>query len=142
MSSTPSDRDLASSLMMLTCELNGIRTSVSRGVGLTPQQAELLCQLEHGTRTHGELAELLHCDKTNVTGLVDRLERRGLVRREANAGDRRVAEVVLTDDGVEMVDRFRAASSTVIGGGLAGWTREQREALVRLARSTTESLRG
>jgi DNA-binding MarR family transcriptional regulator len=58
----------------------------------------------------GNLAEALHCDSSNVTGIVDRLEERGLVRRESAAGDRRVKLVVLTDEGErlrrEIVSRF------------------------------------
>ena len=43
-----------------------------------------------------ELANALFCDNSNVTGIVDRLEERGLVRREAAEGDRRVKLLVLT----------------------------------------------
>jgi DNA-binding MarR family transcriptional regulator len=47
----------------------------------------------------GQLAETLACDKSNVTGLVDRLESRGLVRRRPSSGDRRVKVLVLTATG-------------------------------------------
>lgn len=50
-------------------------------------------------RTMGELAEMLCCDASNVTGIVDRLEARGAVERQALPGDRRVKRIVLTDDG-------------------------------------------
>lgn len=54
------------------------------------------------------LADLLACDASNVTGIVDRLEARGLVRREANPADRRVKRVALTEEGEETVRRIRA----------------------------------
>ena len=37
-----------------------------------------------------DLAEALHCDNSNVTGIVDRLEKRGLIERRASEHDRRV----------------------------------------------------
>lgn len=47
----------------------------------------------------GRLAETLACDASNVTGLVDRLESRGLIARRASADDRRVKVLVLTPTG-------------------------------------------
>jgi len=47
----------------------------------------------------GRLAEALACDASNVTGLVDRLESRGLIRRLPSAGDRRVKVLELTAAG-------------------------------------------
>ena len=43
---------------------------------------------------------MLHCDNSNVTGIVDRLEARGLVARQPHEHDRRVKHVVLTPLGV------------------------------------------
>jgi len=47
----------------------------------------------------GELARLLACDNSNVTGIIDRLEERGLVERRAAKHDRRVKLVALTPEG-------------------------------------------
>jgi DNA-binding MarR family transcriptional regulator len=56
-----------------------------------------------------ELAAVLACDSSNVTGLVDRLEARGLVARQPSPEDRRVKRVVLTPAGArlraELLDR-------------------------------------
>jgi MarR family transcriptional regulator, organic hydroperoxide resistance regulator len=46
------------------------------------------------------LADCLGCDASNVTGIVDRLEGRGLVERRPSRNDRRVKELVLTPAGV------------------------------------------
>jgi len=48
------------------------------------------------------LAEALACDASNVTGLVDRLESRGLIRREQSAEDRRVKVLELTAAGIRL----------------------------------------
>ena len=50
----------------------------------------------------GRLAETLACDASNVTGLVDRLESRGLVQRRAVGGDRRVKVLGLTPTGLRV----------------------------------------
>src|SRR4029078_6141349 len=53
---------------------------------LAPQQMIALRMLGSGPRKMSELAQSLFCDNSNVTGIVDRLEERGPVRREAAQG--------------------------------------------------------
>jgi len=50
----------------------------------------------------GRLAETLSCDASNVTGLVDRLEARGLVQRKPSVTDRRVKVLELTPEGARI----------------------------------------
>jgi MarR family transcriptional regulator, organic hydroperoxide resistance regulator len=71
---------------------------IAHELGLAPQQAGALRALAEPVPM-GDLAAALHCDSSNVTGIVDRLEERGLVRREAADGDRRVKMLVLTPSG-------------------------------------------
>ncbi len=72
---------------------------------LHPAQAGALLQLA-SPLPMSELAGRLACDSSNVTGLVDRLESRGLVARQSSAEDRRVKHVVLTDDGEALRERM------------------------------------
>jgi DNA-binding MarR family transcriptional regulator len=51
-----------------------------------------------------ELAGILGCDNSNVTGIVDRLEYRGLVERRPAEHDRRVTLLALTDQGHALRD--------------------------------------
>src|SRR5215211_3094709 len=53
-----------------------------------------------------ELAEALHCDNSNVTGIVDRLEDRGLVERRSAAHDRRVKMLAVTRRGAEVREQL------------------------------------
>lgn len=69
---------------------------------LAPQQMIALRMLGAGPRKMSELAQALFCDNSNVTGIVDRLEKRDLVIREAAKGDRRVKLLVLTKEGERM----------------------------------------
>src|SRR5262245_33439517 len=67
---------------------------------LSPIQCHVLHLLEPGRPLPmGRLAQTLACHASNVTGLVDRLEARGLVQRRLSAEDRRVKVLELTPDG-------------------------------------------
>jgi DNA-binding MarR family transcriptional regulator len=52
-----------------------------------------------------ELADYLGLDKSTITGLVDRAERRGLLRRTPNPVDGRAVDVMLTAAGMELAER-------------------------------------
>jgi MarR family transcriptional regulator, organic hydroperoxide resistance regulator len=70
---------------------------------LTAVQGIVLRRLDpHRPTPMNEIAEHLACDASNVTGLVDRLESRGLVERRAAPTDRRVKTLVLTPEGIAL----------------------------------------
>ena len=74
-------------------------------VDLAPAQARALHELDlERPISMRELAERLKSDPSNVTGLIDRLEARGLVQRSASAEDRRVRLVTLTPAGEALLD--------------------------------------
>jgi DNA-binding MarR family transcriptional regulator len=77
---------------------------------LTTALADALWQLdpELGPLSRRELAERLCCDPSNVTFLVDRLERRRLIARARVDADRRVKALALTPAGVEVRNRLIA----------------------------------
>ena len=70
---------------------------------LTFMQAHVLRMLE-GSKPipMGDLADALQCDASNVTGIVDRLEARGLVERRSAPHDRRVKALMLTPAGLQL----------------------------------------
>jgi DNA-binding MarR family transcriptional regulator len=71
-------------------------------LGLTPNDARALSALNRGEgRTMQSLAAQWECDASNVTWIVDRLERLGLAERRSKTGDRRVKLVGLTRLGVK-----------------------------------------
>lgn len=76
-------------------------------LGLSPQQAHALRSLDP-TRPvpMRELAAGIMCDASTVTGIVDRLERQGLVERRPDPDDRRVKGLVVTPAGIELRDRI------------------------------------
>src|SRR5437762_2245379 len=73
---------------------------------LSPAQCHVLHLIEPDRPVPmGRIAEALACDASNVTGLIDRLESRGLVQRQPSPEDRRVKVLQLTPAG----SRLRAA---------------------------------
>jgi len=82
--------------------------SVASEFDLSPMALKLLYVLEPGTEAPmSVLAETLFCDASNVTGIVDRLEARGVIERRDNPRDRRVKLIALTDEGATMRERIR-----------------------------------
>jgi DNA-binding MarR family transcriptional regulator len=75
---------------------------------LGPSQFNVLnlLRLHPGGLSQTELSRELIMHRSNVTGLVDRLERRGLVERKDAADDRRAYRVVLTDEGSALLDQI------------------------------------
>jgi DNA-binding MarR family transcriptional regulator len=79
--------------------------SAASELDLHPAQAGALLQLASPLPMN-ELAAMLACDNSNVTGLVDRLEARGLVGRQASPEDRRIKRIVLTPAGVRIREQL------------------------------------
>jgi DNA-binding MarR family transcriptional regulator len=61
-----------------------------------------------GTVPMNRLAEMLDVSQASATGIVDRMEQRGLVTRERDAEDRRVVRVVLTPQGEGLIESLAA----------------------------------
>ena len=105
---------------------------------LSPAQCHVLHLIEPERPVPmGQLAETLACDASNVTGLVDRMESRGLVRRRPSAGDRRVKVLVLTRTGT----RLRAlllARMTAPPAALERLSVREQQALVGMLRRLLE----
>ena len=74
---------------------------------LAPAQVMALGRLEPGRPcAMSELAGALRCDNSNVTGIADRLESRGLVERRPGEHDRRVKMLHLTQEGAELREQL------------------------------------
>jgi MarR family transcriptional regulator, organic hydroperoxide resistance regulator len=81
---------------------------VAHELGLSPPQLHVLHRLSPGVQLPmGALAETMFCDASNLTGIVDRLEERGLIERRPDPSDRRVKRLAITDDGAELRERAR-----------------------------------
>ncbi|EHN73053.1 MarR family winged helix-turn-helix transcriptional regulator [Streptomyces coelicoflavus] len=88
--------------------VNAVYAESGREFGVTPQQGQLLCVLMARPYGMGELGATLRLAKSSLTGLVDRTERNGLVRREPDPRDTRAVRVALTERGDELAGEFYA----------------------------------
>ena len=78
-----------------------------RESGLTPPQLMTLRRVgQEGAMPMSDVARWLACDASNVTGIVDRLEERGLLRRRPSEDDRRVTMLELTGEGSAIARRL------------------------------------
>jgi DNA-binding MarR family transcriptional regulator len=138
---TTREASLPRVLVRLMFGLAGAYAEASREQGLTAQQARLLCAAgREPTAGLGDLAGLLHCDRSNVSRLVERAEERGLVARKGTDTDGRVTVVALSQDGQQVVDRFTETLGCRLMALVDDWPEEDRLAAAALLGRLTESL--
>lgn len=107
----PSLEELVGLLFMLTGDLRQRFTDRAAQFDLSFPQAMALRELDEPLPMR-DLADRLCCDASNVTGIVDRLEARGLVERRTVLGDRRVKHIVLTEAGHALREEHRNGLTT------------------------------
>ncbi|MEU6170566.1 MarR family transcriptional regulator [Streptantibioticus parmotrematis] len=105
---TPSQaRALADRLVPLSFLIQSVFDRACADHDTAPAQARLLGVLQGRTPLMAELARLLGVEKSSLTGLIDRAERKGLVRRVPTPGDRRATRIELTPEGRRVEAAFR-----------------------------------
>lgn len=86
----------------------------AEGVRVTPAQSGILFLLKQKDGlTMTEMGRALGIDNATITGLIDRLERNGFVRRSRSASDRRALNIAITPEGVEEVNRAKVVVKRV-----------------------------
>lgn len=114
MTTQTKDTELVGSLVSLMHLLQDLYAETSRPLGLTPQQAHLLCILLGGPQGMTDLSRLLSIERSSLTSMVDRLERRSLVARTADPTDRRACQIELTPDGRALAHKAHDGYTTRI----------------------------
>jgi DNA-binding MarR family transcriptional regulator len=111
-----------------------LRTTFDRRVkslGFTRSQWWVLNHLFRSDGvTQSDLADMLEIEKATLGRLLDRLEAKGWVRREAHANDRRAKRVFLTEEVEPALKAMRAAAAELRREALAGLSAEQQERFV------------
>jgi DNA-binding MarR family transcriptional regulator len=92
--------------------------------------------------TQSQLAEELDLGKVAIGGLIDRLEKAGLVRRDADAADRRVNRVFLEPKSKQLITRMRKLSHQLNQRILAGLPETQLETAARTLDTMKRNLLG
>ena len=106
------ENDLWLLLIEFALSQKGWWTEVCSTQDLTPVQGLTLRLLNPRTpMAMNVLADTLACDASNVTGVVDKLEARGLIARQADESDRRVKMLVVTDKGRDVRGKLFAEAA-------------------------------
>ena len=102
---------------------------------ITNAQGGIVLMLASGKyETAADLSRELYIDSASMTRMIDRLEKRGLIRRERSESDRRVVSLVLTKDGEELAQRLPQVYSDVVATSFSGFSTEELETLKSLLR--------
>ena len=104
--------------------------AVGHQFGLSPMGVHVLKRLSPGAEVPmSAVAESIGCDASNVTGIVDRLEARGLIERRDSPKDRRVKLIAVTGEGARLREQMLAR------------LHEPPQAIARLSRADQRTLR-
>jgi MarR family transcriptional regulator, 2-MHQ and catechol-resistance regulon repressor len=113
------------------------------GYGLSKSTLNILMLLRHGSpegmQLH-DLGELLLVSKANITGLIDHLEERGLVKRVISTRDRRARFARITKKGEALLDEAVPVHYQNIKRLLNDLTNDDKQALVKLLKKMRASL--
>ncbi|HKC18701.1 MAG TPA: MarR family transcriptional regulator, partial [Candidatus Dormibacteraeota bacterium] len=96
---------------------------------ITLTQASVLRNLRSGPQTAGRLGELAGLSAASISRLVDRLERRGLVRRTRDTHDRRIVEVHLEPAGERLLGEARVFKGSDLHHAVQTMSSEERRRL-------------
>jgi DNA-binding MarR family transcriptional regulator len=98
---------LWSTLIEFVISTKGWWIALCTELDLTPVQGHALRSLDPAQPVPmSTLADAMFCDASNVTGIVDKLESRGLIARQGADHDRRVKQLVVTEKGRKLRDRL------------------------------------
>jgi DNA-binding MarR family transcriptional regulator len=124
-------------LLAIIGRVKGSLAHAAEHYDLTIMQIHALYAISQGDITMGKVAGTLHCDASNVTGIVDRLVAGGLITRQEGELDRRTKTLQLTAKGRKAVDDIYAQLPDSIG--CARLTSAERESLHDIVSKLTDS---
>ena len=105
--------------------------------GLTaPQYGFLLRLFEEDGQPLGNIGRSVYCDKPTITGIADRLEKKGFIRKVRDENDRRIVKAMLTEKGEHLKDVLRKTALEVNAEATRGFSEDEvRELKMKLKRS-------
>jgi len=107
--------------------------ALAQELGLAPMQLHALRLIEPDVEVPmNSLAGKLFCDASNITGIVDRLEARGLIERRRHPTDRRMWQLYLRDAARPLIAEMREIGDATRSEALAGVSAEDRQRLLEI----------
>jgi len=129
---------IVEAIIYLYTESRRVTKDVARAHGLTGPQVTAIKLLEGvGDLSLSALSERMSAKNSTITGLVDRLERDGLVQRARSESDRRVTVVRLTPEARRLAARIPVTSMEIFASALRSLDEQERDQLRRLLRKLT-----
>lgn len=110
----PATDPLVDALVQTSFATMAVLTKAAADADLSLTQLRVLGILRDRRLRMTALAEFLGLEKSTLSGLVDRAEKRGLVRRAPSPEDGRATEVFLAPDGIALAERVGAAVSAAL----------------------------
>ncbi|GIE85703.1 MarR family winged helix-turn-helix transcriptional regulator [Actinoplanes regularis] len=123
---------LIDALVRCTFQVTGVLTRIGGENDLSLTQLRVLGILRDRRPRVTDLAAYLGLDKSTMSGLIDRAERRGLLARDRNPHDGRAVDVFLTPAGQELTQRLDVEIRRALVPQLDRLQSEQREQLLGL----------
>ncbi|MBR9843498.1 MAG: MarR family transcriptional regulator [Rhodobacteraceae bacterium] len=110
------------------------------GYDLTPVQFAAMDAINANPGVdQARIAALIAYDRATIGGVIDRLEKKGLVRREVSQRDRRAREVFLTQGGQEAVKAMLPVVRKMQDEILSGLNTAERNTFLRLSEKATQA---
>lgn len=109
-------KNLSEAVVLLPKQLLHV-DELTRSFGMPFSHIQILIMLSSGDITIGDISSTLGIAKPNITPLLDALSERGLVERIRGAGDKRIVNVHLTDEGHRMLRQLHES----IAEQVVGW---------------------
>ncbi|GLW29330.1 MarR family winged helix-turn-helix transcriptional regulator [Actinoplanes regularis] len=142
MTSEDSPDALIDALVRCTFQVTGALTRIGGENDLSLTQLRVLGILRDRRPRVTDLAAYLGLDKSTMSGLIDRAERRGLLARDRNPHDGRAVDVFLTPAGQELTQRLDVEIRRALVPQLDRLQSEQREQLLGLLASLLDPTGG
>ena len=139
----PEVDSILEAIVYLYTESRRITKEVARSAELTGPQLTVLKVLESlGDISLSELSERIRAQNSTVTGIIDRMEREGLVVRARSTEDRRVVHIRLTEKGARIARDIAVEPMEVFRGALESLSAGEVRDLLRILTKIAQRVQG
>lgn len=124
---------IVETIIYLYTESRRLTKGMAREVGLTGPQLTVIKLLESfGDLSLSSLSERIRAQNSTVTGIIDRMEREGLVRRERSTTDRRVVLIRLNEKGMKLARQIEVEPMEIFRSALFSLSQADLRDLMRI----------
>lgn len=133
---------IVETIIYLYTESRRLTKGLASQFGLTGPQLTVVKLLEtFENLTLSSLSERIRAQNSTVTGIIDRMEREGLVRRERSTSDRRVIHIRLSDKGQKLARQIQVEPMEIFRGALLSLSTADLRDLLRIMNKLQKHVR-